>query len=170
MKKVISDKTICFFDEDSNEKMYIDHSKDECILGIETSEKIIINEDDELYSLLEDFMSQKYQFGNEYLQSSKTDNKLIWYSDCYYNPDDEYSVANVSCLNIEKVDNHYEIWATKELDKMLNRKTKCYGICFSPCGNGQYTKNIETGLTLQDDFVIMVYAKLRTKNKLLLKK
>ena len=30
---------------------------------------------------------------------------------------------------------------------------KSYVIGFSPLGNGRYAKNIETGLTLQDDFV-----------------
>ena len=165
MKKIVYDKTICFYDEKNQEVMYIDYSRDECIIGVNTDEKIIIDSDTELYSLLEKLMQQKYLFKNDVLINSKTDTAITWYSDCYYNPDDEFSVASVSCLNIEKKDNHFEIWCTKKLDEFLQRKTKNYVIAFSPCGNGQYSRNIETGLTLQDEFITIVYHNLKNKNK-----
>ena len=69
MKKIICDKTICFFDNEDKEIMYLDYSFDECIFGINTSEKIIISKDMELYPLLEEFMKQDYVFGNEELQN-----------------------------------------------------------------------------------------------------
>ena len=52
---------------------------------------------------------------------------------------------------------------------MIERKNKTYCICFSPAGNGKYTRNVNTGLTFQDDFVQMVYQALMKKNKILVK-
>lgn len=169
MKKIICDKTICFFDNEDKEIMYLDYSCDECIFGINTSEKIIISKDMELYPLLEEFMKQDYVFGNEELQNKKSDKKLIWYSDCYYNPDDELSISSVSCLNIEQKEDYFEIWCTKKINEILKRKTNRYVVAFSPCGNGNYSKNKESGLTLQDDFVTMIYYNLMNKNKVLKK-
>ena len=169
MKKIICDKTICFFDNEDKEIMYLDYSCDECIFGINTSEKIIISKDMELYPLLEEFMKQDYVFGNEELQNKKSAKNLIWYSDCYYNPDDELSISSVSCLNIEQKEDYFEIWCTKKINEILKRKTKRYVVAFSPCGNGNYSKNKETGLTLQDDFVTIIYYNLMNKNKVLKK-
>lgn len=169
MKKIICDKTICFFDNEDKEIMYLDYSCDECIFGINTSEKIIISKDMELYPLLEEFMKQDYVFGNEELQNKKSAKKLIWYSDCYYNPDDELSISSVSCLNIEQKEDYFEIWCTKKINEILKRKTNRYVVAFSPCGNGNYSKNKESGLTLQDDFVTMIYYNLMNKNKVLKK-
>lgn len=165
MKKIVYDKTICFYDERNQEVMYIDYSRDECIIGVNTDEKIIVDSDTELYSLLEKLMQQKYIFKNDVLINSKTDTTITWHSDCYYNPDDEFSVASVSCLNIAKKNNHIEIWCTKKSDEIFGKKTKSYVVAFSPCGNGQYSRNIETGLTFQDDFVIMIYYNLKNKSK-----
>ena len=50
---------------------------------------------------------------------------------------------------------------------MIDRPYKTYGICFSPAGNGKYSKNLATGLTLQDDFVSHIYQPLLNKNKVL---
>ena len=112
-------------------------------------------------------MNNYYDFGDEILQNYKDSNKLIWHSDCYYNPDDKWSIASVSCLNIERNDNCFKIWCTKKLDEIIDRPYKTYGICFSPAGNGKYSKNLATGLTLQDDFVIHIYQPLLNKNKAL---
>ena len=40
---------------------------------------------------------------------------------------------------------------------------------FVPAGNGKYSKNLNTGLTLQDDFVTCIYQPLLNKNKVLKK-
>ena len=58
----------------------------------------------------------------------------------------------------------------KELDEIIDRPHKTYGICFSPAGNGKYSKNLNTGLTLQDDFVTHIYQPLLNRNKVMLKK
>jgi len=167
MKKVINDKTIYFYDEENNELMYMDHSTDDCVWYFHSGSIITVTNDMELYNLLDSFMNHYYEFNDEVLPNYKDNNKLIWYSDCYYNPDNEWSIASVSCLNIERNDSCFKIWCTKKIDKLIDRPHKSYGICFSPAGNGKYSKNLNTGLTLQDDFVTHIYQPLLNKNKLL---
>lgn len=170
MKKVVDDKTVYFYDDNDSLIMYIDHSVDDCIWFFNTDNVITIIEDMELYNLLDNFMNQNYEFSNGILKNYKDDNKLIWYSDRYYNPDDDFDIASVSCLNIIKENNCFKIWCTQKLDEIIDRTDKTYGIGFAPAGNGIYSKNINTNLTLQDDFIQMIYHPLlKTKNKVLKK-
>ena len=167
MRKIINGSRIEFINVDTNEMvMYIDYPTDECIWYFNNSELITITKDMDLFELLKNIISQQYKFDeDEILKSYKSDNKLIWYSDCYFNPDDEWSRNSVSYLTIEYIDGVFKLKCTKPLDNMIDRKRKSHVIAFSPLGNGKYTKNIESGLTLQDDFVIMVYQKLLKREK-----
>ena len=166
MHKVVNETKISFFDNDDNEIMYIDYPTDECIWYFNNSEVITITEDMELFELLKALMSQQYEFDkNEILHSCKNNNKLVWYSDCYYNLDDEWSINSVSYLTMEFIDGIYKLKCTKPLDEIIDRKNKSHVIGFSPLGNGRYAKNIETGLTLQDNFVQQVYQKLLKNEK-----
>ena len=169
MKKIIIDKTIYFYDDNNKEIMYIDYSSDECIWFFHSKSIINVTEDMELYSLLDNFMNNYYEFSDDVLLNYKDKNHLIWYSDCYYNPDDEWSIASVSCLNIERNDFCFRIKCTKKLDEIIDRSHKNFVICFSPAGNGKYSKNLNTALTLQDDFVTHIYQPLLNKNKVLKK-
>lgn len=165
MKKVIRGKAIYFYDEKDNEIMHMDFSIDECIWFFESAGTIKITPDMELYEPLSDFMQQEYVFPKSILQNSKDNNSLVWYSDCYYDPDDEWSRDSVSCLHIDRRDDSFELWCTKELDKKFERPHRTYCICFSPCGNGNHSQNINTGATLQTDFVTHVYQTLMFKPK-----
>lgn len=169
MKKVINDKAIYFYDDDNHEIMYIDYSTDECIWYFHSNNIITVTKDMELYTLLDSFMNHCYEFDDDVLPNYKDNDKLIWYSDCYYNPDDKWSLASVSCLNIEKKDYSFNIWCTKKIDEIIDRPHKTYVIGFSPAGNGRYSKNINTGSTLQNDFVTHIYQPLLNKNKVLKK-
>lgn len=170
MIKEIRGKAIYFYDKDGTELMHMDFSTDECIWFFESDKKITITKDMELHSLLETFMNNDYMFYQSHLQSSKESDSLIWFSDCYYDPNDEWSVDSVSCLHIQKQNQNYDVWCTKELDKKIDRASKTYCICFSPCGNGIYNKNMSTGTTLQSDFVTHIYQPLMFKPKQMQKK
>ena len=159
MQKVIKDKTVYFYEE-ANLIMYIDYSTDELIWYFNTNEVIKITNDMELYSLINNFMNQDYIFNDELLKSYKDKDKLIWYSDCYYNPDDEWSVDSVSSLNIERKDNYFNVWCNKKLYERINKKEKTHCIGFSPLMNGVFSRNINTALTLQDDFSTLIYQPL----------
>ena len=167
MKKVINGSRIEFWNEETNKIiMYIDYPTDECIWYFDNSNEITITDDMDLFEPIKKLMSQQYIFNDDgVLKSYKDNNRLVWYSDCYYNPDDEWSRNSVSYLIIECIDGTFTLKCTKPLDNMIDRKEKSHVIAFSPLGNGKYTKNIESGLTLQDDFVIMVYQELLKKEK-----
>lgn len=166
MKKIINGSRINFCDNNNNEIMYIDYSTDECIWCFNDNNVINISEDMELFECLMYLMNQQYTFSNDkILRSFKKDNIIVWYSDCYYNPDDEWSIKSVSYLTIEYVNNVFKLCCVKPLDKIIDRKQKFHCICFSPCGNGKYVKNNSSGLTLQDDFVFGVYHKLLKQEK-----
>lgn len=166
MHKVVNETKISFYDDSNNEIMYIDYPTDECIWYFYNSEVITITKDMDLFELLRNIISQQYDFNNnEVLKSYKKNNKLVWYSDCYYNPDDEWSRNSVSYLTIEYVNGVYKMKCTKSLDQIIDRKNKSHVIVFSPLGNGRYAKNIETGMTLQDDVVQQVYQKLLKNEK-----
>lgn len=160
MKKIISNTKITYLGEENNELFYIDYSFDECIWCFNTNQKITIEQSSELYDVLNEFMINNYTFYENELGDYKDDNKLVWHSDCYYNPDDRLSVMDVSTLFIEKNNDAYIIWCEKPIDKLLNKITNFFVIGFSPLGNGRYNSNLETGATLQDDFVIQVYQKI----------
>ena len=167
MKKTINGNRIEFFNEETNKIiMYIDYPIDECIWYFSDSNEIIITDDMELFEPIKQLMIQQYIFNDdEVLKSYKNNNKLVWYSDCYYNPDDEWSRNGVSYITIEYLDETFTLKCTKPLDNMIDRSERSHVIAFSPLGNGKYTKNIESGLTLQDDFVIMVYQELLKREK-----
>ena len=167
MMKIINGSRIEFWNEETNEMtMYIDFPTDECIWYFYNSEVITITRDMELFELLKNIMSQEYEFSNnEGLTSYKDNNCLVWFSDCYYNPDDEWSRNSVSYLTIEFVDDIFKLKCIKPLDSMIDRATKSHVIVFSPLGNGKYARNIKSGLMLQDDFVQMVYQQLLKKEK-----
>lgn len=172
MKKIINNSRVSFYDDNWNEIMYIDYAIDECIWYFDNNDVITITKDMELFEMLQFIMSQHYIFSNdEFLKNYKDDNKLVWYSDCYYNPNDEWSIKAVSYLNIEYNDDSFKLWCVKPLDEIIERRNKFHCICFSPLGNGKYSKNNLTGLTLQDDFVTRVYQQLikKDKNKILAK-
>ena len=167
MKKVIKGSRIEFWHEKTNQiLMYIDYSTDECIWYFSDSNEITITNDMELFDPIKELMQQQYIFNDdEVLKSYKNNNKLVWYSDCYYKPDDEWSKNSVSYLTIDYIDGIVKIKCTKTLDEMIDRKDKSHVIGFSPLGNGKYTKNVKSGMTLQDDFVIGVYQELLKKGK-----
>ncbi len=164
IKKVVG-KAIYFYDDDNSEIMHIDYSTDECVWYFCSDKVIEITPQMEFYQLLSNYMENMYIFGNGGLPNYKDNNKLIWFSDCYYDPDDEWSVSSVSCLNIERSVEGFNIWCTKKLDELINRADKSFCVCFSPLGNGQYSRNLNTGLTLQDDFVTSIYHPLLSQNK-----
>ena len=127
---------------------------DEFYFTIYTDKKIVLtkdNVDPKFYSILDNFMKNNYKFGNT--KSSKTSTHFKWYSDCYWDIDNDPNLLLVPHLEIESKEESIEIQAYN--NRYLNMVDSC--ICFSTSGNGQYAVNEETGTTLQDDFVINIY-------------
>lgn len=161
MEKVVRGSEISFYDENQIEIMYMDYFNDEAIWCFNSSDIINITSDMELYEPIMSLMGQQYIFNdNENLKCYKNDSKLVWYSDCYYDADNDFSINSVSYLNTELDNNALKLWCIKPLDEVIPRKNKFHCISFSPLGNGRCVMNKNNGLTLQDDFVTMVYQKL----------
>ena len=167
MKKVISGSKIEFWNVETNEiVMYIDYLADECIWYFKDGSEITLTEGMELFEPIKELMLQQYTICDSgVLISYKDKDKLVWFSDCYYDPDDKWSRNSVSYLTIVYESNIIRLNCIKPLDKMLERKDKSHVIVFSPLGNGKSTKNVNSGMTLQDDFVTKVYQELLKKEK-----
>ncbi len=161
----IEDDRVVFYNETDEVVMAIDYSTDECVWCFYSSDVIKIDSTMDIYNCLQQLMSQQYKFStNDSFRDYKDENLLIWHSDCYYNPDDDWSIKSVSKLNIKFEDEIFKIWCEKPLDEIIERSNKTYVIGFSPLGNGRYSKNIDTNTTLQDDIVRLVYYPLKNIN------
>lgn len=162
MKKVVNGSKITFYDDNNHKIMYIDYATDECIWFFESNSSITVTEEMELYKPISFIMKQNYTFNsNDILKSYKNENKLVWYSDSYYDSKNEWSRKYVSFLTIEYNNGVFTLTPKKG----LNDGDFFHCICFSPLGNGKYARNNELGTTLQDDFVLHVYRELLENNK-----
>lgn len=159
MEKKICDNKISFYDGDK-ELMSLKFVGADFTIYIYTKEVVEINNDNEIYECLNEIFKMQYDFGYNHLNDVKTSSLLVWHSDCYYNPDDIISVSSLSTLHIKFENGIYKLWCDKEINKLLNLNIDKFCIGFSPCGNGRYARNIKTGSTLQDDFVIKLYQRL----------
>ena len=160
------DKSKILFSVDEEVKMTMDFASDEFVWFFNSNDLITITKDTNLYYYLEYIMDQDYTFSNDGpLKDYKDKNKLVWYSDCSYRPEDIWSISSISYLTIERKKDSFEIFPTKPLDNIVNRQNKDHCIAFSPAGNGKYALNNDTGTTLQDDIVIHVYQRMMEKPK-----
>lgn len=160
MKIVYKDKNVYFYDEFDNIVMSMGAVGAEGVWTFYSAEVIKIVEDDELYPLLEDFMSQDYEFFDSVLKDNKEKDYLVWHSDVGYDPDSASSIASVPSLHIKKINDEFHLWCERDLDEMYDIKTTFFRVAFSPAGNGRTTRNLRANLTLQEDFMIKVYNKI----------
>ena len=169
--EITRDKSKIIYSIDEEVKMSMDFLSDEFTWLFNSSDVITITKDMRLYYYIEYIMDQDYTFSNaNTLKDYKDKNKLIWYSDSYYRPEDIWSISSISYLTIEREKESFKIYPTKPLDKMIDRQAKYHLITFSPAGNGKYALNNNTGTTLQDDMVINVYQRMLEKQKIKEKK
>lgn len=121
---------------------------------------IISREENEVfYSNLEWFMNQSYVFeGDNSKYNKKTDDEFVWLSDSM----DLFGLDETPRLSIKKMGDNFIIsYNNPYFEK--NNISRGVVIAFSPLGNGQYAKNIETKTNLQDDFIMMYKATLENK-------
>ena len=132
-----------------------------------TSDVITITPDMEVYDSLKTLMDQEYEFNDDDdLPYSKTADKLVWYSDLGYRAEED----EISYLTIERKAESFELICRKQLFEELGIKNRMQTIAFRPAGNGYWTKNNRTGLTLQTDFGIIILNPLYEKYQKLWKK
>lgn len=127
-----------------------------------TNKLIVISQDDDeiFYHNLEWLMNNSYEFPHKY--SKKSEDELIWLSEQCYNIDDKDECDMVSRLIIKRINGEFYIsYSNPFFEKYAIDREGI--VSFSPAGNGFLSKNIETGLTLQDDMIKIFYNTLYEK-------
>lgn len=141
-----------------------DHIGGEFIILLYTNKPIIITKelDEYIYMNLNQILENEYIFNNNNL-SYKKDNIIVWFSDQYCDIENKEETDKINRLIIEKKNNQIQISYDNPFFKQygINRTSNC--IAFSPCGNGFFSKNLNTGLTFQDDIVWAFYKTLICK-------
>lgn len=133
----------------------------EFIIYLYTDTEITITKelDEYLYMNLKQILENEYIFHESNLSYKKNDT-IIWFSEQYCDIEDKEQTDRVNRLIIKNIDNQIKISFENPYCKKYSIKRKQNIIVFSPCGNGLYSKNINTGLTFQDDIVYAFYKTL----------
>ena len=127
---------------------------DEFVWLLNTDEIIIDYNIGMFYEELNAVMNNDYIFDGN-IPCYKDKNKLVWLSDQYCDVSDEESLSRVNRLIIERKGSSFLIKIYNPFFEENNIKRSYYVISFSPLFNGYYSRNIESGLSLQDDFCLM---------------
>ncbi len=164
MINVIDNKIEIIKDDEVLLEMYF--IADEFIWVINACE-FVIDKNDEVYYHIEKIMNNNYIF-QDGIPSMKSNDILIWLSDQYCDIDDDEEINRVNRLIIKRENDSFRICVVNPyLEKNYIYK-KNYIISFSPLFNGFYSRNIDSGLSLQDDFCVM-YQNLLRRNMHVLK-
>lgn len=134
----------------------------EFVIYLYTDNPITITQDlDEyLYSNLNQLLENEYVFATNGL-SYKKDNMIVWFSDQYCDIEDEYEVSKVNRLILKKIDDGIQIGYKNPFFEMNNiKRYRLNMVAFSPAGNGFYSRNIDNGLSFQDDIFRAFYKTL----------
>ena len=133
---------------------------DEFLWIIRTKEPIILQREsnETFYDELCEIMNNEYIF-QEGIPTIKTKDKLVWLSDQYCDISDEEALKRINRLVIERINDTFKISVYNPMLEELNVRKNINVIAFSPLFNGYFSRNTKTGLTLQDDMV-MIYQKL----------
>ena len=160
IKRDLENKNIYIID---NEQVLLHTGKlgAEFAIYLYTKNPIIITKelDECLYTNLNQLLENEYVFASNGL-SYKKDNKIVWFSDGYCDMEDEEEKSRVSRLIIENIDNQIKISYSNQFYEKHNINRDAI-IAFSPAGNGFYSKNIDTGLSFQDDIIMAFYKTIK---------
>lgn len=148
----------------TNQVFIVDNSKKqletgrigaEFVICVYTNNPIEITKelDKSMYYNLNQLLENNYIFDNNNL-SYQEKNKIVWFSDCYCNIYDKNETDKINRLIIEKIEDKIKISYTNPYMKKKGFKKEQGVIGFSASGNGAYSRNIDTGLTFQDDVVL----------------
>lgn len=130
------------------------------------SKEIIVNKDNDFYDKLDSIMKNNYVFQNG-IPSKKDDKMLVWLSDQYCNIEDEEELDKINRLIIKRKDNCFVISVFNPFFEKFNINKSSYMISFSPLFNGFYSRNVNSGISLQDDFCLLYQELLNKKERVL---
>lgn len=156
-----------FYDDNDNEVMRIGFPGSDCWWDFRSARPVVITKDMELYDLLMNLMRQDYDIPSEQtFVPKKTKDELLWYSDCYCNPDDPRSVEAVSRLTIHIVEDVIILQCLNDSFDKIGKTNQLRGVGFGCCGNGsRIAINKKTGHDFGYDFILKVNNPLQKKKK-----
>lgn len=163
LKRCLENNKLYILDDKGNKLLETGIIGAEFVLIIYTREPISITKelDKALYENLINIFANKYVFYNSLC--FKNEKKILWISDQSFDADDEDQIEKINRLIIEKKDKQIKLSAKNIFMQKLGIPIKTFTIAFSPAGNGHYSKNIETGLSFQDDIIIAFNKILRNE-------
>ena len=138
---------------------------DEFVWIMNSREMVIDKNDLAFYEELHTIMNNNYVFGLDYCY--KDSNKLIWLSDQFCDFEDIDSLNRINRLIIDRLDDRFLIRIHNPFCENNNINKSYYVVSFSPLFNGYYSRNMESGISLQDDFCLMYQKLLRDKRHVL---
>lgn len=106
-------------------------------------------DDEEFYNQFSKLFDNKYIFRDKY--SFSKDNIISWVSDEYTGQKDDIDSHNILTMIRGK---NYIYFDCKNKDmEAKGRRNQMPIIYFSPLGGGRYSRNVNTGYSLQDDII-----------------
>ena len=163
IERCLESKKICLLNDEDNIILETERIGAEFVIIFYTNKPVIITKelDKSLYQNLNNLFENEYIFYKNL--SYKNKNNISWISDQYYDEEDLEELEKVNRLVIEKSDEQIKLSVKNIFCQKNNIIRKNFVIAFSPSGNGLYSKNIETGLSFQDDVIIAFYNTLKNE-------
>ena len=125
---------------------------DEFCLFFHTPHVVIKKEENEsFYSSFETLLNQSYQFSHPY--SYQDENTLVWLSDVSGDLEDPEEADRISRMILHREGDTLSFTLQRPFLEKIGVPVRDGAVAFSPAGNGCYTKNKETGKTLQNEMI-----------------
>lgn len=146
---------ICLTDDNNVKILEAGYVGADFVILLYTQDSIVIDEevDKSFYMNFIQIMNNKYLFGNNGL-SYQRDNEIRWFSDQYCDIDNPVETDKIDRVIAKITADKILIHCDNPFCKKNSIEKKQYVISFSPNGNGFYSRNVDSGLSFQDDVVI----------------
>lgn len=130
---------------------------DEFVWMINGNEPIEITRevDETLFNNLCNLLNNKYEFYISNELSNQSRNKIVWLSDQAVDLEDKFATDTINRLVIERVEDKIIITVLNPFCNKNGIIRRSYTVAFSPSGNGYCTKNVNSGMSFQDDMVML---------------
>lgn len=163
LERCLQKGKLYLLDDDGNTILETGIIGAEFVIAIYTDKPITITKelDKSLYENLNSLFENEYIFYRNL--SFKDKNTITWVSDQSYDIDDVEQIQKVNRLIFEKNGEQIKLSGKNIFCQNNNISSKSFVIAFSPAGNGLYSKNVESGLSFQDDVVIAFNKTLRNE-------
>jgi len=137
---------------------------DEFVIIFYTDQMVPISRsvDPEFYDSYQKLLLNSYELSPSF--SHQEEGRIVWFSDGYCDLGDKWQTDVKSRLCIEQREDQLVFSSINPFFDQYPYQNNPRVIILSPAGNGHYSRNRDTNMTLQDD-VIAIHGNLLQKNK-----